>query len=82
MARMHQWLFVLRTTQWHYIRYTDETKELYEMQLDPQQFTIQAGNSEYSSIVEELDSVLNSRLQSAGIDIKMRSRVSKRTTKE
>jgi hypothetical protein len=52
------------------------------MQLDPQQFTIQAGNSEYSSIVEELDSVLNSRLQSAGIDIKMRSRVSKRTTKE
>ncbi|MFP6602556.1 MAG: sulfatase/phosphatase domain-containing protein, partial [Pirellulaceae bacterium] len=56
--------YSLRQRDWHYMRYNDETQELYDMNKDPQQFHNLAGNSEHAEIVKRLDAALNARLQS------------------
>ena len=55
--------YSLRTDDWHYMRYNDQTRELYDMQKDPHQFHNLAGNSEHAKIVQRLDAALNARLQ-------------------
>jgi iduronate 2-sulfatase len=55
--------YSLRQRDWHYMRYNDKTRELYDMNTDPQQFHNLAGNSEQAEIVQRLDAALNARLQ-------------------
>jgi iduronate 2-sulfatase len=55
--------YSLRQRDWHYMRYNDKTRELYDMNTDPQQFHNLAGNSEHAEIVQRLDAALNARLQ-------------------
>ena len=55
--------YSLRQRDWHYMRYNDKTRELYDMNTDPQQFHNLARNSEHAEIVQRLDAALNARLQ-------------------
>lgn len=59
--------YSLRTPDWHYMRYKDGTKELYDMKIDPNEFTNLAEASDHVAIVERLDQQLNRRLKSAGL---------------
>ena len=57
----------LRTSRWHYMRYTDQTKELYDMKKDRGQFVNLAKNREFADILKELDDTLDARLKVAQI---------------
>lgn len=60
----------LRVPNWHYMRYNDGTKELYDMQKDPGEFTNLAKDPAYEEQLLELDSLLLQRLRSAGLSFK------------
>ena len=61
--------FSWRTPKWHYMRYTDDTRELYDMDADPHEFTNLAGDEAYAPVVKKLDANLQQRLQSAKIKL-------------
>ena len=52
----------LRTANWAYMRYQDETEELYDMRSDPMQFHNLAQAAEYQGQLEKLKAMLNKRL--------------------
>ena len=54
----------LRTSQWHYMRYSDGSSELYDMRRDPGQISNLASKPEYGETVSALDQRLNERLRS------------------
>jgi len=51
-----------RTDSWAYMRYTDDTEELYDMEADPGQFTNLAGDSDHEAVREMLSEQLKKRL--------------------
>ena len=53
---------LLRTQRWAYLSYEDGTRELYDMEHDPQQFTNLAENAEFAKTVGELQGRLSARL--------------------
>lgn len=53
----------LRVDGWHYMRYHDDSVELYDMNEDPKEFTNLAGRAEYSAIQTRLDTMLRERLE-------------------
>jgi iduronate 2-sulfatase len=59
--------YSLRTDDWHYMRYSDATVELYDMNSDRNEFTNLASDDDYASVVKELDAALNRRLGAAKI---------------
>ena len=58
----------LRTDEWAFMRYSDDTEELYDMNNDPLQFTNLAGKSEFQEIKNSLITQLQQRLRDAQID--------------
>ena len=58
----------LRTEEWAFMRYSDDTEELYDMNNDPLQFTNLAGRSEFQEIKNSLATQLQQRLRDAQID--------------
>ena len=58
----------LRTDEWAFMRYSDTTEELYDMNNDPLQFTNLAGKSEFQEIKNSLITQLQQRLRDAQID--------------
>ncbi len=44
----------IRTTKWRYIRYADETQELYDMEKDPNEWHNLAGDKEYAKVIHQL----------------------------
>ncbi|MCW9708078.1 sulfatase [Fodinibius salsisoli] len=57
--------YLLRTDKWAYIQYGEEAEagmELYDMQLDPQQFNNLAGNPLYEEIVDQFQQKLDEKL--------------------
>ncbi len=50
-----------------YMRYDDGQEELYDMVKDPLQFTNQANNPEYSSVLKQMQKRLNTRIKEEGI---------------
>jgi iduronate 2-sulfatase len=57
----------MRTAHWSYMRYNDQTEELYDMDKDAQQFTNQATNPEYAAQVKRMRTQLDQRLQASGL---------------
>ncbi len=43
----------VRSEQWRYIHYADDTEELYDTKADPNEWTNLAGKPEYASIIAE-----------------------------
>ena len=62
--------FSLRTQDWHYMRYRDGTRELYDMKADPGEFTNLAKKSDFSGRLQQLDKTLQTRLNRFGIQTK------------
>lgn len=58
----------LRTDEWAFMRYSDDSEELYDMNNDPLQFTNLAGKSEFQEITNSLATQLQQRLRDAQID--------------
>ncbi|KAA5542560.1 sulfatase [Roseiconus nitratireducens] len=52
----------LRTDRWHYIRYQNQTRELYDMRADPQETRNLAQDSEYAETLRTLDQTLEGKL--------------------
>ena len=59
-----------RTDRWHYMRYTDGTAELYDMDNDPDQLANLARSEQHAEIRSELDQQLNTRLKRLGLPTK------------
>ncbi|MGB1709335.1 MAG: sulfatase-like hydrolase/transferase, partial [Rubripirellula sp.] len=59
--------FSLRTRDWHYMRYKDGTHELYDMKNDPGEFTNLAESRNFEPRVKQLEEILQTRLDQAGI---------------
>ncbi|MEC9002834.1 MAG: sulfatase [Planctomycetota bacterium] len=55
--------FSLRQSNWHYMRYNDKTRELYDMKQDPNQFHNRADDPACADRIKQLDTALNARLQ-------------------
>jgi iduronate 2-sulfatase len=59
----------LRADRYVYMHYTQGGEELYDMQKDPGQFTNQAANPEFSERLKEMRSMLDARLDKAGVSL-------------
>lgn len=59
--------FSLRTRDWHYMRYKDGTHELYDMKNDPGEFTNLAESRNFEPRMKQLEEILQTRLDQAGI---------------
>lgn len=59
----------LRENHYAYMRYTDDSEELYDMKRDPKQFTNLAVNPEYTKQLAQMKSRLAFRLNAEGINI-------------
>ena len=59
--------YSLRTPMWHYMRYNDGTRELYDMKNDPGEFTNLVQTPEHAERLKNLDALLQTRLATAGI---------------
>jgi len=64
--------YALRSDRWAYIRYNDDTEELYDMESDPGQLTNLAINPEREGELKTWRSKLDSRLKGAGITRKVK----------
>lgn len=56
----------LRTDRWAYMRYTDDTEELYDMNTDPGQFTNLANDSAHITTLENHRQLLQQRVKASG----------------
>ena len=58
----------LRTKQWRYTqwKFGESGVELYDLEKDPGEFTNQASNPEYSSVVESMKKQLHAKRDEAG----------------
>lgn len=56
----------LRTSDWAYVRYRDDTEELYDMAKDPKQFTNLAGSGGHAPVVKRMRAALDARLRAIG----------------
>ena len=59
--------YALRTERWAYIRYNDDTEELYDMVSDPGQITNLAINPEKKAELRTWRKKLDTRLKEAGL---------------
>jgi iduronate 2-sulfatase len=59
--------YSLRAPRWVYTWYKDKSEELYDMSRDPQQFTNQAENPEFASVLAERRTALDRVLAKAGL---------------
>lgn len=57
----------LRSQGWHYMRYRDGSRELYDMEKDKGEFDNLAGDDEYQSVVMKLDQQLDQSLSAKGL---------------
>ena len=64
----------LRTGRWHYMRYQNQTRELYDMDSDAGEFTNLAKLNEFADVIAGLDERLDRRLNEAGLVSGSRSR--------
>ncbi len=71
----------LRTDGWAFMRYRDDSQELYDMEIDPEQFTNLVELTEYSEKVQELNERLDHRIQTAGIKTKNKKPKAKKANK-
>ena len=62
--------FSLRTPNWHYMRYKDGTRELYDMKTDPGEFTNLADTEAFSPRSKQMEKILQTRLNCIGIQAK------------
>ena len=60
--------YAMRAPDWAYIRYHDQTEELYDMKADPKQFVNLAKNPASQSEIESLRLQLAARLKTADLD--------------
>ena len=74
--------FSLRTPDWHYMRYTDGSEELYDMQNDPGEFTNEASSPEFADRRKELTALLTKRLKQAEIPDKTIKQKSQKSPNE
>jgi iduronate 2-sulfatase len=63
----------LRTDRWAYMRYADDSEELYDMNADPGQFTNLAKDPAHTTALEVLRSQLQDRLKASGSDRQKKS---------
>lgn len=59
--------YAMRSQEWSYIRYNDDTEELYNMHSDPDQFSNLATNPEYASVVKNWRMKMDTRMSDAGL---------------
>lgn len=59
--------YSLRGERWHYMRYNDGSRELYDMQEDAGEFNNLANNAHYKSTIMELDNALEGSIAKLGI---------------
>lgn len=59
--------YSLRTAAWHFMRYKDGTKELYDMKSDPNEFMNLAVTGDHAEVVQRLEVELDKRLQATGL---------------
>lgn len=52
--------YSIRYDDWHYIRYIDESEELYDLKTDPHEWTNLADNSDFQAVKKELASYIPS----------------------
>ena len=57
----------LRVPGWHYMRYNDGSEELYDMRRDPHEFNNLASSQDHATRRQQLQQLLDQRLQQAGI---------------
>ncbi|MDA7915162.1 sulfatase [Rhodopirellula sp.] len=73
--------FSLRTPEWHYMRYTDGSRELYDMNADPGEFTNLAKTADATDRLQQLERVLQTRLSKAGIKAKIQNQKERKNRK-
>ena len=66
--------YSLRVADWHYMRYTDGTEELYDMNNDPDEFTNLASRVDHAPVIKKMNAALRRRLDAAGIADETRSK--------
>jgi iduronate 2-sulfatase len=71
----------LRTDRWAFMRYRDNSQELYDMENDPKQFKNLVQLTEYAETVKELSARLDLRIQAAGIKNKVKQRKAKQSNR-
>ena len=59
--------YSLRSNDWAYMRYNDNSEELYDMNNDPRQFTNLAKNPDFTNQLKEMRVDLKRRLKDAGV---------------
>tara|TARA_Y100001934_G_scaffold177393_1_gene210037 strand:- start:1498 stop:2916 length:1419 start_codon:yes stop_codon:yes gene_type:complete len=62
--------YALRTTDWAYIRYQDATEELYNMRIDPGQFTNLALSADQGKHLAQLREQLSAKLNANGLQLR------------
>ncbi len=50
--------FSIRTERWRYIRYIDDSTELYDHQNDPEEWTNLAGRAEYRDVIKRMETYI------------------------
>jgi len=50
--------FSIRSDQWHYIHYIDDSEELYDLDRDPEEWTNLAGHPDYRAVRERLAAMM------------------------
>lgn len=63
--------YAMRSKEWSYIRYKDDTEELYNMQSDSEQFSNLATNPEYASVVRDWRGKMDTHMKSTGLKRKV-----------
>ena len=54
-----------RSKHWAYMRYNDQSEELYDMKADPKQFKNLAGNRDYAEVLKQMRVSLDTKLKAA-----------------